>query len=387
MALRGIDIASYQKTMDCSKVDADFIIIKTSEDNHYVNPTWKQQAQQTLSSGKLLGLYHYIGGSGVDVEVANYVHQCKDYAKKALICVDWERGSNTKYGNVAYLASVVRELEQELGVPIVVYCGPNEMKMLKKVLPECKFWIAQYAYASGTGHGSGYQNTPWNEGAYDCLIRQYQSEGHIAGYSGNVDLNKLYGDANAWRQAMGAAGSAAQPAQQSAPQGSTLDLAVGVMQGKYGDGDTRKAKLGSRYSEVQSFINHVSEASVTTLASEVVAGRYGNGDIRKVILGSKYNAVMEIINGQHKTNAKPQIAVDGKLGPATIKAWQSRLGVAADGVIGPNTIRAIQKWAGSVADGIMGPNTRKAVQKKLGVTADGSWGPQTIKALQTWLNS
>lgn len=87
------------------------------------------------------------------------------------------------------------------------------------------------------------------------------------------------------------------------------------------------------------------------------------------------------------TPKKAQIAVDGKLGPATIKAWQSRLGVTADGVMGPNTIRAIQCWAGSTADGVMGPNTRKAVQRKLGVTADGVWGPQTIKALQTWLNS
>ncbi|MDD6666735.1 MAG: N-acetylmuramoyl-L-alanine amidase [Lachnospiraceae bacterium] len=87
------------------------------------------------------------------------------------------------------------------------------------------------------------------------------------------------------------------------------------------------------------------------------------------------------------TQKKNLLVVDGKLGPATIKAWQKRLGVTADGIIGPHTIRAIQRWAGSAVDGKMGPNTRKAVQRKLGVTADGVWGPNTIKALQRWLNN
>ena len=41
------------------------------------------------------------------------------------------------------------------------------------------------------------------------------------------------------------------------PDGNTLDLAVGVMQGKYGDGDTRRNNLGTRYNEVQDFINHI----------------------------------------------------------------------------------------------------------------------------------
>jgi GH25 family lysozyme M1 (1,4-beta-N-acetylmuramidase) len=206
MSLNGIDIASYQSGMDCSKVDADFIIIKTSQGKNYVNPTWRLQAQQTVSSGKLLGLYHYIDGSGVDGEAEHFVRQCADYVGKALICVDWESGSNSKYGNDAYLISLVRTIEDKLGVGVTIYCGQYDMKRISKTLTGHNWWIAQYAYNSGTGHPSGYQDKPWNEGAYSCLIRQYTSDGHIKGYNESyttkgIDLNKFYGDRAAWETA------------------------------------------------------------------------------------------------------------------------------------------------------------------------------------------
>ena len=55
-------------------------------------------------------------------------------------------------------------------------------------------WIAQYANMDATG----YQDTPWNEGAYACAIRQYSGNGRLPGYSGSLDLDKFYGDVNAW---------------------------------------------------------------------------------------------------------------------------------------------------------------------------------------------
>ena len=55
-------------------------------------------------------------------------------------------------------------------------------------------WVAQYANMNATG----YQDTPWNEGAYACAIRQYSSNGRLPGYSGSLDLDKFYGDVNAW---------------------------------------------------------------------------------------------------------------------------------------------------------------------------------------------
>lgn len=106
-----------------------------------------------------------------------------------------------------------------------------------------------------------------------------------------------------------------------------------------------------------------------------------------------------------------KLAIDGRVGPATVKAWQKIMGTSVDGVISHQTeatkkyhyainavqydntrkgsllIKAVQKKLGAVSDGLLGPNTIKAIQKRLDVTADGHFGPNTAKALQTRLNS
>lgn len=130
---------------------------------------------------------------------------------------------------------------------------------------------------------------------------QFSSSVRIAGYGGNLDGDVFYGDTNTWgKYATGGKGQPSKPTKPekpTSPSGSTLDLAVGVMQGKYGNGDARKKALGSRYDEVQNFINHIGTASASTLAKEVLDGKYGNGDTRKTVLGSRYNKVQAIVNG------------------------------------------------------------------------------------------
>ena len=149
-------------------------------------------------------------------------------------------------------------------------------------------------------NATGYQDKPWNEGAYSCAIRQYSSCGRLNGWGGNLDLDKFYGDKDAWNKYAGK-GNTTKPAETpkptvNTPSGSTLDLVVGVMQGKYGDGDNRKNALGTRYNEVQSFINHIYSASVDALVNETKSGKYGNGDVRKLVLGSRYTEVQNKIN-------------------------------------------------------------------------------------------
>ena len=46
-------------------------------------------------------------------------------------------------------------------------------------LTDAKTWVAQYADMNATG----YQDAPWNEGAYDCAIRQYSSCGRLDGWA------------------------------------------------------------------------------------------------------------------------------------------------------------------------------------------------------------
>ena len=57
--LHGIDIASWQAGIDIAATDADFVIIKVTGGDSYVNPYWREWADATLAAGKLLAFYHF----------------------------------------------------------------------------------------------------------------------------------------------------------------------------------------------------------------------------------------------------------------------------------------------------------------------------------------
>jgi hypothetical protein len=84
---------------------------------------------------------------------------------------------------------------------------------------------------------------------------------------------------------------------------------------------------------------------------------------------------------------RARLVVDGKFGPATIKALQRWAQVRVDGVLGPASWRAIQRKVGAPADGKPGRLTWASIQRKIGVPADGSPGRVTYAALQRYLNS
>ena len=111
-----------------------------------------------------------------------------------------------------------------------------------------------------------------------------------------------------------------------------------------------------------------------------------------------------------------KLAVDGRLGTATVRALQKVLGVAQDGRAGADTWKALQRHVNApYVDGIISRQSYKAtelgngivpgktweytgrgskgsqtivlLQKRLGVTADGIVGTGTVKALQRALNT
>ena len=284
-----------------------------------MSPDCVRQVEQGAAAGKLIGTYHYISGSGAVAEADFYLNNIKNWIGKYMMCLDWESNQNSQWGNESYLKQVAQRIIERTGIPPVIYVQQSRLSAVKAIADElnCGLWVAQYANMDQTG----YQATPWNEGAYTCAILQYSSAGRLSGYSGNLDLNKFYGDRNAWLKycnpdgAHEDTGGSTTPSQPASPTGSTLDLVVGVMQGEYGNGDVRKAALGSRYDEVQDMINHISSASASTLASEVKSGKYGNGETRKIALGSRYDEVQKIVNGSSKSvSAIADEVIAGKWG-------------------------------------------------------------------------
>ena len=340
MAMQGIDISNHQNGINLNVLPIDFAICKATQNTGYISPDFYRQAEQAVTRGLCLGVYHYIGGGGVDAEANHFVSHIKAYVGKAVIALDWEEYQNAAWGNTSYLDSLAGKVKELTGVTPMIYASQALFPWGIADNRGCSKWVAQYANMNRTG----LQDNPWNDGAYKCTVRQYSSCGRISGWSANLDLNKSYIGATAW-QSLAAVNGNAQPAPTpSAPATGienmdVLDLVAGVFRDDYGKGETRKQKLGDRYNEVQAMVNHICSASAEELAKETWAGKYRNGEERKAILSFRYDDVMKVING-HVKSGKTYTVKSGD----TLSDIASKFGTtyqqlsAKNGIANPNII-------------------------------------------------
>ena len=232
MAMNGIDIASYQTGIDLTVVPCDFVIVKATEGTGYVNPDFTRAYAQAKNAGKCLGIYHYANGGDYQKEADYFLDRIGKRVGEAMLCLDWEGTGNPAFGSsdFAWCKSWLDYVYQKTGVRPLLYCSQSVAYKFNNI-GNYGLWIAQYADMNATG----YQDKPWNEGAYTCVIRQYSSCGRLNGWGGNLDPDKFYGNKDAWNKYAGK-GNTTTPAETpkptvNTPSGSTLDLVVGVMQG------------------------------------------------------------------------------------------------------------------------------------------------------------
>lgn len=342
--MNGIDISNWQNGINLDAVPYDFIIAKATEGKTYVSPDCARQVEQARARGKLFGVYHYIDGSGAIGEADFFIDNIKNWVGEGMLCLDWESNQNSAWGNEDYLRQVAQRVIDRTGIPPVIYVQQSRTAQVKPIADalNCALWIAQYANMNATG----YQDAPWNEGAYSCAIRQYSSCGRLSGYSGNLDLNKAYMDAAAWKKYANPSGGASAPSpapskpSASAPSGSTLDLVYHIVTNDI-NGDARRDYCGSRYDDVQGFINDTHDASASTLAKWIRAGKYGNNPVRQTVIeacGGKYREAQDIINGKGKQTTYVVKSGDTLSGIAAKFGTTYQAIAAKNGISNPNLI-------------------------------------------------
>ncbi|MFC0266340.1 GH25 family lysozyme [Alloscardovia macacae] len=264
MALNGIDISNWQRGINLAAVPADFVVVKATQGTGYVSPAVREQADDALAAGKLLGFYHYASGGSALAEADYFVNTIRDYVGRALLALDFEMGENAAWSNQpnTWIKTFCDRVSATTGVKPLVYIPASGLSRAQGI-GDYGLWVAQYANMKPTG----YQAAPWNEGAYACAMRQYASTGQLNGYSGNLDLNKFYGDAAAWGKYANPIGNAT-PATAPAPAPAAVDieqLARDVIAGKLGDGNTRRERLGANYDAVQARVNQILGANQHTI--------------------------------------------------------------------------------------------------------------------------
>ena len=283
--MNGIDISAWQGDagIDLSKIAYDFCIVKATEGTDYKNRYFAAHCDKVLSRKKLLGVYHYANGGDPQKEADYFLAYCKKYIGKAVLVLDWEAKNNPLFGvkDLEWCLQWCSYVQKKTGIKPLIYIQKSAMDAVKK--SGYGLWIAQYPDDVGTG----YQEHPWNEGKYNCLIRQYTSVGKLSGYNGNLDLNKAYISAASWRKL---ATKAVKIATIKPVKKSVNTIAREVLVGHWGNGADRKsrlAKAGYDYSKVQAAVNKLVKASqmtqdkiINAVAHEVIAGRWGNGQER-----------------------------------------------------------------------------------------------------------
>ena len=342
MAMQGIDISGWQEDLDLAQVPCDFAIIKATQGVGYVSGACDPHVQQAIALGKPFGFYHYVNGAGATAEADFFVDNCVNYFGVGLPCIDWESMQNAAWGNTDYLRELVQRVIDRTGVKPLIYASASAFPWDVAKALDCGAWVAQYANNDTTG----YQDSPWNEGAYSCAIRQYSSHGRLDGYSGNLDLDKAYMDADGWARYVGASSAPAPaPAKKSDEQ-----IADEVIAGQWGNGADRRARLaiaGYDPDAVQAIVNarlQPSRKSDEQVADEVIRGEWGNGGDRRYRLsqaGYDPDAVQAIVNEKLGASAKRTYTVKSGdtlsgIAAAYGTSWQHLADI--NGIANPNLI-------------------------------------------------
>lgn len=265
MALNGIDISNWQNGINLAVVPADFVIMKATQGNTYVSPDCARQYEQAKAAGRYRGLYHYVDGSGgYAAEAKHFIDSIKNWVGEAILAIDWEQEQNSQWGNETYLENLVKEVKRLTGVNPLIYSMQSRYAQVKAVADRnnCGLWIAQYANYDKTG----YQAHPWNEGAYECAIRQYSAAGRLNGYNGDLDLNIAYMTGEAWMKYAAKSGTTATASKPTTTTKKSVSaIAKEVIAGKWGNGQdriNRLKKAGYDATAVQAEVNK--QLGVTT---------------------------------------------------------------------------------------------------------------------------
>lgn len=218
----GIDISSHQAGLNVGAIWADFVIVKATEDDDYVNPYMVSQAQATLGASKRLGFYHFARPGDAAAQARYFVSAVGALRAKATLWLDWEANAVAQGpGWAKQFLDTVRSLT---GATPGIYMNGSAVNGYdwSAVASQYPLW-----YAGGpdySDYGASYSDPAVPNVSYwgQPLIHQYTEDGRLPGYSGTLDLNRCR-DRAALDRMIGGGASASAPSQPSGEAQLTVD--------------------------------------------------------------------------------------------------------------------------------------------------------------------
>lgn len=204
----GIDISSHQAGLNVAGLWADFVIVKATEDNDYVNPYMVSQANSTLGASKRLGFYHFARPGDAAEQARYFVSAVGSFRGKATLWLDWE--ANAVEQGPGWAKQFLDTVRSLTGATPGIYMNGSAVNGYdwSAVASQYPLW-----YAGGpdySDYGSSYSDPAVPNVSYwgAPLIHQYTEDGRLPGYNGTLDLNRLR-DRATWDRMIGGGASAA----------------------------------------------------------------------------------------------------------------------------------------------------------------------------------
>lgn len=199
--LKGIDISNWQKDIDLSKIDFDFVIAKATEGTLYVDPYCDRFIQKAKDLGKLWGFYHFARPTNDAIREADFfIANTRNYFHEGIPVLDWEAENKN---DVQWALRWLNRVKEQTGVKPIIYMSEsvvNAYDWTPVVKGDYGLWVAKYRDSvpdynyDMSAAGSAPKVKWWNGYA----MWQWTSTGKLDGYKGSLDCDIFYGDRKAW---------------------------------------------------------------------------------------------------------------------------------------------------------------------------------------------
>lgn len=200
--MNGIDVSNYQRGLDLSKVDIDFVIIKATEGTSLVMDTCDGFYQQAKQLGIHRGIYHFARPeyNSAEAEAAYFLKHTQGYRNDAIMALDWESPGCT---DPNWALTWLNYVYNQTGVRPLIYMSDSvarNQNWTNVIAADYGLWVAKYRdYEPDYNFDMSNAGSDPTGGSWPFYAMwQWTSSGRLDGYSGNLDCNIFYGSVNAW---------------------------------------------------------------------------------------------------------------------------------------------------------------------------------------------
>lgn len=186
--IEGVDISHWNNTTKWIELNPEFVIIKATEGNTYVDNMCKSNCEYAKAIDAERGYYHYARAekNNAKAEAEHFVRNIPDgEIGSAILALDYEGKALSLKNCDSWALEFLKHVEALTGVKPLLYCSQSVVKRFPEVAKNGNgLWVARYRNKM---LGAG-DIKPWKFSA----IWQYDSTG--------TDKNIFYGNRKQFRK-------------------------------------------------------------------------------------------------------------------------------------------------------------------------------------------